>query len=305
MTSVVIKYIDGESVFTQNWGPCNHVPLRKQGVERIINADKGWYLDHAHGNYSAMIDQESSINELAKFLNIMHIDQPVLECKGNYEKPEISIKSELCIDYKDPASTCDPIKREEEGHICVKVENVTFVLFKRAKEDIPIELEVVHLTRKVSKIKTTTNSLVTDLKLKLQEEEGIPPDQQRLVFKRTQLNEAESMYKYSLKNGDRIHLFLRLRGGMMDVSSGADGYDSPKDSGATTINRVRLVFPETGEATTVKISSQMNAMKRIFSIAKAMMSTHMLDEIHHTKRRKTGNSMMGFPSSSSGSAESQ
>ncbi|KAF7265168.1 hypothetical protein GWI33_021361 [Rhynchophorus ferrugineus] len=51
------------------------------------------------------------------------------------------------------------------------------------------------------------------LKEKLEEKEGIPPQQQRLVFQGKQLKDDKTISSYKLKAGTVLHLVVALRGG--------------------------------------------------------------------------------------------
>ena len=54
---------------------------------------------------------------------------------------------------------------------------------------------------------------VETLKLRVQEKEGIPPDQQRLKFQEKQLDDNErTMEDYNIEKESTLHLLLRLRG---------------------------------------------------------------------------------------------
>lgn len=58
-----------------------------------------------------------------------------------------------------------------------------------------------------------TESGVAVVKQLIQHEEGIPPDQQRLIFNRTQLCDDRTLGSYGIGQNATLHLVLRLRGG--------------------------------------------------------------------------------------------
>lgn len=54
---------------------------------------------------------------------------------------------------------------------------------------------------------------IESLKNKLQSKEGIPPNQQRILFGGKQLDSQKSISDYDIENESTMHLVLRLRGG--------------------------------------------------------------------------------------------
>lgn len=207
---------------------------------RLVNFDKRDLIGHL------MIWVETNLRVPFTHQDVYFCDQYLNPC-NTFEHYNIQNENTLEIITRFPylavsKKNFPPIAYNHSQ--CKEVSDQEYVASIPVSKNPDWEISIMTLAGRMTTIRMSGQDLVGHLKIKYEKDQGVPFDQQKLLFAGHYLDSRKTLAECGIQNGTTLHMILNLRGGKPVVCiSGPLDADIQVTLSATNPDNMQLILP--------------------------------------------------------------
>lgn len=163
--------------------------------------------------------------------SIIYNDKLYSNALLNFVNPQgiEKIKKVIYLNTKIKSLTLNDIYYNIINYSKFKVSNVKELLIKNSlNNELKFIIYISDLKGKIINFECTSSFKISDIMLLVSINESIPINQQCLIYKGKQLEQDKNLSYYNIKDDSKLHLVLKLRGGMYTIGCGMDNLKEAK-----------------------------------------------------------------------------